>query len=350
MKIALATSGLWQLQEAIELITGGEACRLGLLGGSSDAIAGWGHKPTAARGRRIARLRKLPYLAFEDGFLRSVHPGNAEKPLSLVLDRSGIYYDARLPSDLEALVHKRMASATPEDEARAAIDLLRRKRLSKYNNSTLFDISALKLQSADRSDRVLVVDQTAGDASIAGALAGEKSFLCMLRSAVAENPGSEILIRVHPETIAGRKAGHFTQQSLEALAHSDPGCAQALQTGRMRLTPEPVNPWVLLEACAKVYCVSSQLGFEGLMAGCEVHTFGVPFYSGWGLTRDRNPMVTGRRAPASLEALSAALYFDYSHYIDHQKIRRIGFAEAATVLEDRIQQFARTPDHNGPNA
>jgi capsular polysaccharide export protein len=36
--------------------------------------------------------------------------------------------------------------------------------------------------------------------------------------------------------------------------------------------------------------VSSQLGFEAILAGHRPVTFGVPFYAGWGLTDDRRPV------------------------------------------------------------
>ncbi|MBD8876641.1 hypothetical protein [Roseibium polysiphoniae] len=337
MKIGLATSGLWQLKEAIELISGYEAGRPGLFGWSLDAIAGWGHKPTAARARKIAAKRGLPYLAFEDGFLRSVRPGNDEKPLSLVLDKSGIYYDARQPSDLERHIHQQIAKPTSHNRVHEAINLLRSKHLSKYNSFTVSDISDLQLRSADRQDRVVVVDQTVGDASIPGAFAEEQTFLLMLQTAIRENPEAEILIKVHPETMIGRKAGHFTPETLHSIEQTDPVCARALKENRLRLTPEPINPWALLEGCSKVYCVSSQLGFEALLAGCEVHTFGVPFYAGWGLTQERNTKKVNRREPASLEALFAAVYFDYSHYLEHDPVREISFAEAVDHLEARIR-------------
>src|SRR6186713_1116424 len=69
-----------------------------------DAVAGWGHKPTAERARDYAKRHALPYLALEDGFLRSVGLGGSEPPLSLIVDERGIYYDARAPSGLEELL------------------------------------------------------------------------------------------------------------------------------------------------------------------------------------------------------------------------------------------------------
>lgn len=51
------------------------------------AVAGWGHKPTADRARRYAAAHDLPYIAVEDGFLRSLCLGcESAAPLSLVVD------------------------------------------------------------------------------------------------------------------------------------------------------------------------------------------------------------------------------------------------------------------------
>ena len=40
-----------------------------------DAVVGWGHKPTAEKARRYAAQRDIPYIAVEDGFLRSLDLG-----------------------------------------------------------------------------------------------------------------------------------------------------------------------------------------------------------------------------------------------------------------------------------
>ncbi|WP_165814753.1 hypothetical protein [Labrenzia sp. 011] len=335
MRIGIATSGLWRLRDAVELMTGGTACWLPPFGLGVDAIAGWGHKPTANRTRELARMRGVPYIAFEDGFLRSVNPGNAEKPLSMVMDRTGIYYDARQPSDLEALIRKRAASPRSDAAARQAMELLRTARLSKYNNSTIQDVGELGLKAARPEDRVLVVDQTKGDASIEGALADASTFPRMLEAAVTENPGAEILVRIHPETMMGRKAGHFSPKALQDIAGSSPAVARAFNADLLRLTSEPVNPWALLEACSKVYCVSSQLGFEGLIAGCEVYSFGMSFYAGWGLTGDGLAPAPPRRGVASLETVFASIYLDYSHFIEHESGVLLNFLESIDLMSQR---------------
>src|SRR5262245_32954676 len=72
--------------------------------GSLDAVVGWGHKPTARLARKYAAQHGVPYVALEEGFLRSAGIGKREAPLSLLLDDVGIYYDAGQPSRLERLL------------------------------------------------------------------------------------------------------------------------------------------------------------------------------------------------------------------------------------------------------
>ena len=51
-----------------------------------DAIAVWGHRPSAAKPVAIAKAAGKPVIRLEDGFVRSLDLGvNGEPPLSLVV-------------------------------------------------------------------------------------------------------------------------------------------------------------------------------------------------------------------------------------------------------------------------
>ena len=70
-----------------------------LPGSQTEAVLGWGMKPTAAAGRRWAEKHGKPYVALEDGFLRSVGIGESgATSLSLIADDVGVYYDPTRPS------------------------------------------------------------------------------------------------------------------------------------------------------------------------------------------------------------------------------------------------------------
>ncbi len=262
-----------------------------------DAVVGWGRKPNTARARRAAERRGVPYLTLEDGFLRSLDLGvKGAPPLSIVVDDAGVYYDATSPSRLERMLASSPDALDPPALARArrAIARIREERLSKYNAAPLCSLGPRE------RPRVLVVDQTAGDLSLARGLCVERPFDAMLRAALDEHPHAEIIVKTHPDVASGKKRGHFS--SLRASA-------------RVRLLSQPVNPIALLEEVDSVYVATSLLGFEALLVGREVTCFGVPFYAGWGLTDDRAP-VPRRRARRSLEALFTAAYLRYARYVD----------------------------------
>ncbi|WP_299201287.1 capsular polysaccharide biosynthesis protein [uncultured Amphritea sp.] len=297
---------------------------LGVVNRSSgvSAIAGWGLKKTSDKARRFAIKHDLPYLSLEDGFLRSLGLGvDGSLQHSLIVDTSGIYYDATSASDLEMLISSATFTHQELLRAESGIELIRHYRLSKYNHAP--DRPVLGL-STDKL-KVLVVDQTVGDASIEYGLANINSFRQMLKTACADNPEAEVIVKIHPDVIAGKKQGH-----LMSLA-SEYGCT---------VITEDVSPWALLDLVDKVYVVTSQLGFEGLLAGKEVICFGVPFYAGWGLTTDHKS-VSRRQVHRSLNQLFAAAYLRYCRYINPYTGKRCEFEETVALLADQKRQRDR---------
>jgi capsular polysaccharide export protein len=224
-----------------------------------------------------------------------------------VLDDIGVYYDASVPSRLEALARQ---PATPQRAARARslIALWRDARVSKYNH-------ARESGPPIPAPYVLAVDQTAGDASIRYGAADERSFARMLEAALDEHPGLPVVLKVHPDVVAGRKQGHFTSLT--------PG-----QAARVMLHAADTHAPALIEPAAAIYCVTSQMGFEGLLWGKPVHVFGMPFYAGWGLTNDALP-APSRRCPVPREALVHAALVDYARYVDPESGER---CEVETLL------------------
>ncbi|WP_110710279.1 capsular polysaccharide biosynthesis protein [Salinicola sp. CR57] len=285
-----------------------------------DAILGWGLKPTSKQARRLATRRGLPYIAIEDGFLRSLGLGvNYSQPHSLVVDYSGIYYDATRPSDLETLLAEATFGSDELARADQAMQRLRRLRLSKYNHAP-----DRPLAPADRP-RVLVIDQTRDDASITHGMADASSFQRMLESAISDHPDAEILIKTHPDVIAGRKQGYLTKAS------SHPRC---------RLIGDDINPWSLIDAVDAVYVVTSQLGFEALMAEKPVHCFGMPFYAGWGLTRDAL-QCERRQRPRTLLELFAAAYLRYCRYANPYTGKTSTLEATIDLIADQKRQRDR---------
>lgn len=260
----------------------------------ADVVLAWGRKPSAQRAEAWARSQGLPMRWLEDGFLRSVGLGPDEPPLSIVVDDQGIYYDASAPSRLESLVVAGV-DAAGQGRADALVGRWRSARASKYNQ-------AREAPGLVHDGDVLVVDQTFGDASIAFGAASPASFTRMLEAALDEHPGARILLKVHPDVLAGRKRGHF--------AALPPGAA-----ARVLMVASPAHPPGLLERAAAVYTVTSQMGFEALLWGRPVRCFGMPFYAGWGLSQDELA-APARRVASTLTSLVHAALIGYPRYID----------------------------------
>ena len=287
--------------------------------GADDFIGVWGHSPTARRGEAAARRSGAALVRIEDAFLRSVLPGRmGTPPMGLLIDRSGAHFDSAQPSDLERLLATAPLDDTPLlERARVAMARMKAAHLSKYN---AFD-PALPAPLADGAPYVLVIDQTRGDASIARAGATAATFREMLVFAQVENPGHKVLIKTHPETAAGLRPGHY-------------GPEQA--TGPVQLITGPHSPWHLLEGASAVYTVSSGMGFEAILAGHNPRVFGQPFYAGWGLTQDENPVPRRTRQLTRAQLFAAAMIL-YPTWYDPCRDR---LCEIETVL-DNLEAQAR---------
>lgn len=255
--------------------------------GPDDLIGVWGQSPTSWRGAAVARRTGAPVLRVEDAFLRSVRPGrDGDPPLGLLLDSRGVHFDPARPSDLEVLLAEHPLDDTALlDRARAGIVVLARAHLSKYNT---FDPAT----PCPAPGYVLVIDQTEGDASVTASGADRNRFLEMLFCAREDHPGARILVKTHPETLAGHRGGHFRDGDL---------------TEGMAFFTDPVSPHALLEGAIAVYTVSSQLGFEAILAGHNPVVFGQPFYIGWGLTQDRAPLDRRQRRLTRAQMFAAAM-------------------------------------------
>ncbi len=249
--------------------------RIGMPTRAEDWIGVWGASPTAARGVALAARTGHPVLRVEDAFLRSVRPGPDTPPLGLLLDRTGVHFDASAPSDLETLL-----ATHPLDDpallARAAdgIAAMRYWHLSKY---CAFDPAAPLPDHLPRGPFVLVVDQTAGDAALMGA--GPADFRRLLAVARDLHPGLPVVIKSHPAAGLSGRSGHFGPDV------NAPG---------ITLLTEPVSPWHLFDRAAHVHAWSSTLGFEAILAGHRPHVHGSPFYAGWGLSVDHGPALPRR--------------------------------------------------------
>jgi len=285
-----------------------------------EKVAGWGRKPSADKARWYASQHNIPYISLEDGFLRSVGLGGESRAHSLIVDYLGVYYDSTQASDLENLILQKSFSKSELERSLTCINLIRQHRLSKYNqgidDALFFD---------NDKQRILVVDQTYGDASVEFGGATEQSFIDMLDTAIIDNPSAEILVKIHPDVVAGKKQGYLLAEA---------------EKRDCKILSDDISPWAVLDAVEHVYVVTSQLGFDALLAGKKVSCFGLPFYAGWGLTDDS--LVCSRRGQLkSLEHVFFAAYIKYCRYLNPYTGNRCELEDTILLISDKKRILER---------
>jgi capsular polysaccharide export protein len=268
-----------------------------------------------------ATEKHVPLVRVEDGFVRSVGLGsNLVPPASVTVDRRGIHYDPSRPSDLEDL----LAGADFPPALLARAERLRETivtaGISKYGNG-----AAHTFPSRQAGRRlVLVPGQVEDDMSVRFGGGGLSSNLDLVRRVRVLEPDSEIWFRPHPDVDAGHRKG--VVRDSDALGYAD----RIVRGGGMAS---------LLDQVDAVHVLTSLTGFEALLRRRDVTCHGMPFYAGWGLTRDLAKVSDRRGRRLTLDELIAAVLIVYPRYLDPAT----GLPCAPEVL---IRRFGDGAAHN----
>ena len=253
-----------------------------------------------------AATRKIPILFAEDGFIRSIVPLSVKnvdliynQSHSTILDDKGIYINAFGTSNIEMILNSDIKLSNEQIlRTKNIIKLIKDNKISKYNHQPILNLDI----GNPKHKKVLVIDQVYNDKSIKLGWANEKVFKDMLLAAINENPGADILVKTHPDKRDNCIRGYLTDVEPKDNVYK---------------VDFAINPISMLEQVDKVYVCTSQMGFEALMCGKEVHIFGMPFYAGWGVTNDRqtNPRRIKKR---SLEEIFYAAYIMCTKYVSYK--------------------------------
>ena len=279
-------------------------------------VVAWASRAPAGI-EEACREAKVPLLRMEDGFLRSIGLGVGLRPgASYVLDASGIYYDAGRPSDLETL----LSSARFDSEMLSRASSLRRaiveSGLSKYN------VGGGSLPAIpSHGPVILVAGQVENDASLRQGAAEVTGNADLLRRVRDRNRGAVIVYKPHPDVESGLRPGLVPPDQLAGLAD---------------VVLRDVSAHAAIEIADQVEVATSLLGFEALLRGKPVTTHGLPFYAGWGLTRD--PGSPRRTRRLTVDELVAGALIAYPRYIDP----RTGLPCSPEILVARLS--ARDPE------
>lgn len=253
----------------------------------------------------------------EDGFVRSAGLGaDCVPPLSIVVDGLGVHFDASRVSDLEVLIQKGDFQPDLLDRAARLRELIVSTGVSKYG-------AGIAGHAPTEHDRrmILVPGQVEDDRAVTCGSGDVRTNLDLLRAVRAQRPDARIIYKPHPDIEAGHRSGAVADE--ECLRHADE-----------IVRAEAIGP--LIDRAEEVHVISSLAGFEALLRGKKVTTYGAPFYAGWGLTRDLGPVPSRRTAKRSIDELVAAVLLLYPRYLDP----RTGLPCPPEILIRRLKETA----------
>ncbi|CAA6827800.1 MAG: Capsular polysaccharide export system protein KpsC [uncultured Sulfurovum sp.] len=248
----------------------------------------------------------------EDAFIRSVALGSSfSKPYSLSIDSRGIYFDPRKSSDLEYLFQNHDFSDELIERAKKVRAEVLSSKFSKYNH---LGHSEIRIDREKYSKVILVTGQVEDDMSVKfGAYGLNNSDL--LEMVKKNNPKAYIIYKPHPDVLSGNRIGDILQEITDR-------CANEIQKN------------ISIDSCIavadEVHTLTSGAGFDALLRGKAVFTYGMPFYAGWGLTIDHRKCERRTRT-LTLDELIATTLILFPRYISPKTGT---FCEVEQTLEE----------------
>jgi capsular polysaccharide export protein len=265
---------------------------------AGDEVALWKSRTSSSVLGELQRRQAQP-VEVEDGFIRSVGLGaDCVPPLSIVVDRLGAYFDPSTPSELENLIEQGGFSPELIERSKRLRALIVEQGISKYAAGNV----TLQRRAGDRL-HLLVAGQVEDDRSVIAGGGPIATNLELLRRVRSLAPDAFITYKPHPDVEAGHRVGALAPEIALSLADEV-------------VSDQPIG--ALIDIVDEVHVNTSLAGFEALMRGRVVVTHGVPFYAGWGLTRDLGAVPARRRAQRTIDELVAAALLLYPRYLDPQ--------------------------------
>lgn len=285
-------------KELIFISSAAQAIEKGFNKGSQ--LVTWASKNQSEVAELISKFEITPWF-IEDGFIRSAGLGtDLTAPASLVLDKTGIYYDPNQSCDLEKILQLKKFKRTELERSNALKTALIENELSKYNLGKAFTKDSLNLDPNQKI--ILIPGQVEDDASIKKGTVDVCTNQGLIESVRKNNNDAFLIYKPHPDVVSGNRKGKVSKAVLEA---------------NVDLVLHDASITDCLAVADEVHTMTSLVGFEALMRELKVVCYGQPFYSNWGLTTDIHNLPR-RTRKLSLNELVAGTLIDYPLYYDWQ--------------------------------
>ncbi|WP_051827322.1 capsular polysaccharide export protein, LipB/KpsS family [Metabacillus indicus] len=282
--------------------------------GPESEILVWGHKEPKGV-KELASKWDIPIKRVEDGYIRSVGLGtNVTRPWSLAVDNIGIYYNPQEESELEVILNTHIFSTDMIRHAKLVQKKIVENQLTKYNSEK---IEKLDIHSEGKKV-ILIPGQVEDDASIRYGCRDIKTNAQLLNEVRKSNPDAYIIYKPHPDIVAKNRSGAVTSDFMSSASDHIETKASIISC---------------INCADEVHTMTSLTGFDALIRGKKVYTYGIPFYAGWGLTSDRFRLERRTRKLSIYELIAAALLI-YPGYYDWENKTRVS---CDTVIDKLIE-------------
>ena len=259
-------------------------------------------------------------LRAEDGFIRSVGlAADQTMPFSLTFDSTGIHFDPNHPSELEAMLKRGVTSKPMLERAQRLRHQIIQEGITKYNLQ-----GREWIRPASRDQVILAVGQVPSDASIRWGAVDVLSDIDLLKLIRADNPSAYIVFKPHPDTVARIRRHHIDLGQAASLANE---------------IVSDFNMIGLYNLVDEVHTITSGAGFEALLRGKKTVCYGLPFYSGWGLTQDRHNLAR-RGVARSIDELVAVALIEFPVYLNPKTGR---YTTPEQIIDQICKERERRP-------
>lgn len=255
----------------------------------------WGYKFKKEELRKYFKENQIYFV--EDGFIRSITLGSdLTRAFSLVVDSKSFYVDPSKESDLENILQNYEFDENLIQRARNLIEKLKVNKISKYNGLKHQEL----FLKADKNQKVILIPaQVEDDVSM---ILGGMGFNTkdLIKEVRLKNPKAYIIFKPHPDVLSGNRKGLKDERIILEF------CDEIIKD---------VSIDSVINVSDEIHTITSTSGFDALLRGKKVFTYGLPFYAGWGLTQDKHN-ITRRTRKLSIEELVAATLIIYPRYIN----------------------------------
>ncbi len=260
----------------------------------------WGYRDLMNLGFKVEELID-DVIRIEAGLVPGLSDGR--NVTAFLHSNKGIYFDGRSPSQLEDALNASAEAGTSERaENEKIIRSLVEKGVTKFTETDRepFELAA---------KAVLIIGQVRGDQALKFTDTACETNTDLVQKVLTDGTFDEshsFYYKAHPKN-------KFNDEEIAFLTETYP---------QVQLVPARLSIVDLLDQKPIVATITSGVGLEAALRGCEVHCYGVSFYSNWGFTVDHAPC-DRRKATRSAIDVAAQIMINQTTYVDPNSGKQI---------------------------